>query len=84
MQNQEALVNQIIQSMQDIVVKHGLELMQHYPNDLLVHDKAHLMGMASPGAQFAWVVGDTHTHIRHIRNEQRGKRKGWIFNQSWE
>lgn len=63
MQNQEALVNQIIQSMQDIVAKHGLELMQRYPNDLLVHDKAYLMRMASPGAQFAWVVGDAHTHI---------------------
>lgn len=63
MQNQESLVTQIIQSMQDIVVKHGLDLMQRYPNDLLVHDKAHLMGMATPGAQFAWVVGDAHTHI---------------------
>ena len=63
MKNQEAFVDAIIQSMQDIVTKHGLELMQHYPNDLLVHDRAYLMNMASPGAHLAWVVGDMHTHI---------------------
>ena len=63
MKNQEEFVDSVLQSMQDIIVKHGLELMQHYPNDLLVHDKAFLMEMASPGAHIAWVIGDRHTHI---------------------
>lgn len=72
MENQEEFVASIIQSMQDIIVKHGLALMQHYPNDLLVHDRANLMTMAFPGAQIAWVVGDMHTHIVNLglsRNE---------------
>jgi len=42
---------------------HGLELMQRYPNDLIVHDRAILDRVAYPGALVAWVVGDSHTHI---------------------
>jgi len=64
--NQEEFVASILKSMQDIIAKHGLELMRHYPNDLLVHDKAYLMTMAMPGAQIAWVVGDMHTHIVNL------------------
>lgn len=63
MKNHEAFVDSVIQSMQDIIVKHRLELLKHYPNDLLVHDKAFLLEMASPGAHIAWVVGDRHSHI---------------------
>ena len=55
-ENQEEFVASIIQSMQDIITKHGLELMQHYPNDLWVHDKANLMVMAVPSAHIAWLV----------------------------
>lgn len=59
----QEFVESVIQSMQDIIVKHGLELLTHYPNDLFVHDKAFLLEMVSPGAHIAWVVGDRHSHI---------------------
>lgn len=63
MKNHEEFVDSVIQSMQDIIVKHRLQLLKHYPDDLLKHDKAFLMEMASPGAHIAWVVGDRHSHI---------------------
>jgi hypothetical protein len=83
MKNQEEFVESVIQSMQDIIVKHGLELMQHYPNDLLVHDKANLMLMATPGAQIAWVVGNMHTHIVNLGlSRQENEAVGYLTNLS--
>ncbi len=58
-----AIVQSILESMQAIVKKYGLELLQRYPNDLLVHDKAMLERVAVPGAKIAWMVGHCHTHL---------------------
>jgi len=57
------MIEQLIQSMQTFIERCGLVLMQHYPNDLLVHDRSMLETHAHPGAVFGWVVGDLHTHM---------------------
>lgn len=57
------MVLSIIDAMQDVIQKHGLQLLERYPSDLLVHDKAALEEYAVPGAMIAWMVGHSHTHI---------------------
>jgi hypothetical protein len=57
------IVQKILNRMQSCIEQCGLKLMQHYPDDLLVHDKAMLSTVAVPGAKIAWVVGHMHTHI---------------------
>lgn len=57
------LVNRIIDRMSMIIQEHGLELLQRYPNDLLVHDRNVLERAAVNGAQIAWMVGHCHTHM---------------------
>lgn len=59
----DASIDSLINAMLEQINLHKLELMQHYPNDLLVHDRAILSFLAVPGMQFGWVVGDRHTHI---------------------
>ena len=56
-------VDQIIGAMSAEIEKYALELMQRYPNDLLVHDRRMLETFAVPGAQIAWMVGHCHTHL---------------------
>ena len=56
-------ISKILDAMKKVITKHGLELLQRYPNDLLVHDKATLERAAAPGAQIAWMVGHSHTHL---------------------
>jgi len=63
MEKQEAFVESIIQIMLSFIKKHGLRLMETYPADLLLHDRAFLEKMALPGANIAWMVGDMHSHI---------------------
>lgn len=53
----------LITVMRTEIEKHGLELLQRYPNDLLVHDRAVLDWAAVPGMRIAWMVGHSHTHI---------------------
>jgi hypothetical protein len=57
------LSKRIVNAMTVEVDKYGLRLMQHYPDDLLVHDRKLLDQMAQPCAHLALVIGDTHTHI---------------------
>jgi hypothetical protein len=56
-------VQAILNAMQAVIAKHALEVLQRYPNDLLVHDKAILEKVAVPGAKIAWMVGHSHTHM---------------------
>lgn len=71
------LVDKIIHAMLDQVQKYGLELMQRYPNDLLVHDRAALEKHAVSGAKIAWMVGHSHTHLTvlglHAKENERVK-----------
>ena len=59
----QATVQSILNAMQSAIAQYGLEVLQRYPDDLLVHDKAMLERMAVPGATLAWMVGHCHTHI---------------------
>lgn len=45
------------------IERHGLEVLKHYPEDVLEHDRAALVESAHPGATIAWMVGDLHSHI---------------------
>ena len=55
------MIQKIIDVMQQEIVRHGFELMQRYPRDLLVHDRAILTQYAKPGAVIAWVIGHCHS-----------------------
>lgn len=56
------LIEKILQAMIAQIEQHGLELMKHYPNDLLKIDRAIIERGAHPGASVAWMVGHSHTH----------------------
>jgi hypothetical protein len=60
------MVESILNEMQFIVAKHGLNLMQTYPNDLLVHDRRMLERCAHNGASIAWMAGHSHTHLVNL------------------
>lgn len=64
--NNQVLVQSILNAMQAAITKHGLDLMQTYPDDLLVHDKSMLDRMAVPGAKLAWMAGHCHTHLVNL------------------
>lgn len=56
-------VTSIIDAMKSIIAIHGLELMQRYPNDLLVHDRRILENLDNTTCTIAWCVGHSHTHM---------------------
>ena len=58
-----AVVQSILNGMRAAITKYGLEVLQRYPDDLLVHDKAMLERFAVSGATIAWMVGHSHTHL---------------------
>lgn len=45
------------------IERHGLQVIQRYPNDVLLHDRAVLEQYGHPGSTVAWMVGDMHSHI---------------------
>lgn len=53
----------ILDFMVSEIKKHGLEVLDRYPNDVLVHDLAMLKTVDFPGAKIAWMVGDSHSHM---------------------
>lgn len=56
------MIQAIINAMKAAIEKHGLELLQRYPEDLEREDRGLLERFAHPGMKIAWVVGDSHTH----------------------
>lgn len=60
---QNPLVDRMIEAMRAEIEKHGLEVMQRYPNDILIHDRNMLLCNAAPGSRFAWTVHDTSSHL---------------------
>lgn len=60
------MIDALINHMVAIVHQHQFTLLDRYPRDLLVHDRAVLERIAVPGASVAWVVGHCHTHITQI------------------
>lgn len=61
--NNTALVEAAMTFMQEQITKYGLELLERYPNDLLVIDRERLVQFATSGAQVAWMAGDSHSHM---------------------
>lgn len=77
------VVERIIEAMQAEVKKHGLDLMQHYPLDLTLHDKNQLLMEAVPGARFAWTVHDTSTNLSLLGvHPERNKEPTYLLNLS--
>ncbi len=58
-----AVVQSILNGMCAAITKYGLEVLQRYPDDLLIHDKSMLERFAVSGATIAWMVGHSHTHL---------------------
>lgn len=76
-------INLVIAAMLAIIKQHGLRLMETYPNDLLVHDRAVLERIAVKGGCAAWVVGDTHTHIVELgMTREENQKVTYLTNQS--
>lgn len=60
------MVEQILTKMRSLIAKHELNVLQNYPDDLLVHDRTNLERFAHAGATLAWLVGHNHTHIVNL------------------
>lgn len=57
-------IDSIIEAMKAEVAKHNIKLLEgSYASDLLLLDRSFLETNATTGTEFAWVVGDDHTHI---------------------
>lgn len=56
-------LDQVVQAMKDRIAAHGLQLLQNYPNDLLIHDRRIMEAALVPGVTMGWVVGHNHTHL---------------------
>jgi hypothetical protein len=56
-------VDALIQQLQHIIASGRLELLDRYPNDLLVHDRLSFERFWAPGQRFGWMVGHSHTHV---------------------
>lgn len=61
--NKEVLVQSIINAMEVVIGEHNLDLLNRYPSDLYVHDRAALEEYAVDGMKIAWLVGHSHTHL---------------------
>jgi hypothetical protein len=75
------LVDNIIAAMLAEIEKHGLELMQHYPNDLHLHDRRVISRNAVAGGKLAWVVGHLHTHLAVLGiHPDQNEHTTWLTN----
>lgn len=61
-----SIANNIIDAMLVEIERYKLELLQRYPNDLLVVDRNELSRSAHAGTKFCWMVGDSHTHLARM------------------
>lgn len=57
------MIEQLMTKLQETIAHYGLNLLNTYPDDLLVHDRATFDKYAKEGATIAWVVGHCHTHL---------------------
>lgn len=60
------VVNKIIDAILAQITLYNLDLLKHYPDDLLKHDRHMLERNALPGAKFAYMVGHCHSHIAKL------------------
>lgn len=59
------VAHKIHSKMLEVIDQHGYEILSRYPKDLEI-DKAVLERTESKGAQIAWVIGHSHTHLVRI------------------
>ena len=64
------MIEAISQAMKQEIAKYNLEVLQRYPADHEI-DMAMLERFVSPGLQYAWMVGDSHTHSAPLGVHQR-------------
>jgi len=75
------LVDNIIAAMLAEIEKHGLELMQRYPDDLRLHDRRVIARNAVAGGKLAWVVGHSHTHLAVLGiHPDQNEHPTWLTN----
>lgn len=73
------MIDSLLQSMQRLIVANRLQIMQTYPNDILIHDRRYLDHHAVPGATIAWVVGDLHSHMTFLGvHPEENQRVTWL------
>jgi hypothetical protein len=71
----------IVDHLVRLVTDYGLELLQRYPNDLLVIDRVLLEAAAYPGAKIAWMVGHSHTHLFPLGiHPEKNQSVTWVTN----
>lgn len=74
-------VDQLMHALQTIIEGAGLELLQRYPNDLLVHDRRQFERFWAPGQRFGWMVGHSHTHMAVVGlHTEENKVLGYVLN----
>lgn len=61
--NTQTRTDRLIAAMISLVHSHGFQLMETYPNDLLIHDRNVLEKYEGHSGILGWCLGDTHTHI---------------------
>lgn len=61
-----SIADNIIDAMLVEIHRYNLELLQRYPDDLLIFDRNALSRGAYAGAKFCWMVGDSHTHLARL------------------
>lgn len=61
--NTKNRTDRLIAAMTSLVQSHGFQLMETYPNDLLIHDRHVLEQFEGHSGILGWCLGDTHTHI---------------------
>lgn len=77
----QTIVDKIIEAMLAEIARYGLELMQRYPNDLLVHDRRTIARNAVAGGKLAWVVGHSHTHLAVLGiHPDQNEHPTWLTN----
>ncbi|MYM92473.1 hypothetical protein [Duganella vulcania] len=74
-------LDRLIEALKAQIGVYKLELLQHYPNDLLVHDRASFERFWAPGQRFGWMVGHRHTHMAAIGlHVEENKVLGYLLN----
>lgn len=60
------IADKIIDAILAQITFYNLDLLKHYPDDLLMWDRNSLSRSAHAGAKFAYVVGHTHSHLAKL------------------
>jgi hypothetical protein len=68
-------VKPVVQKLLDIIKHHKLEVMEHYPNDVLVCDAEMLEKAWFPGARIAWAASTSSTQLIVLNTGSKSTRE---------